>query len=1691
MRVRNFVMLRVTATLAKVFHVWLFWKGHWLVLIFQKWRSWARGKTEMRGRKEYERRVEIKLRQKFKSNPALQMRCLRCVIAATSIRYWRAFGGWRRGVANVQKERACRRCIAVWAPDCHRQLIRFHAWRRGMRNQQRREALVAHGNAVCRQIRFRLVLLGLRTTTVRQRHLRVIVAQLRDRRFHRCAASVVASWRYAVVSQRRRLVNFERNRTTRIVGYMFRALYVATVTRVCEVAVTAPWEQGDILTRMVAAAHKAEQHRRTTLLRLVLHAAMDFTVATLMEQRLLRRWAKIGRRLKLVVYIGMMQTAQAKKDARVAKAQNLMMGTPIGGASASASGLPSNKAMPTFVLGRNSLKGVFEQVMEKNRKHYPGQGASTAKSRWGRVSSQRRAQAEQKKKERFQAVVRELAQAKQQEAILQAEAEAAASALKETLAAEQQAGEATSAAEQWQQTAEAAAKVASAALADADEYEAEVETRFEQELAAAEAELAAAGDARARGCAEARITRCRVVREEEQRAAGKAREELERAKTAADANLSATEQDLSQCRQNQADVLRRKCELLERVAQTKHKVAEAHTSVEKAESELTITREESTVEPGVDGAEETGPDDGQAALTLREMIARVKSDKTMREGLNLPSICSENEAEALDNVLANSDVADSAVDFESFCATIALVAETVPQLGHLRAATQWARPPTCAGFPQSAGDHDVPGIYGKSKGAKFRWRKVSAHHETKLQEKARRQEAFRRMVNGLSHAKATELAAQTALEAADNELAAAVAAEQAALASGDLKRQAAVAANLQRLEAEHEDAEHKLEDAHRSRRLAERDLEKAKAEDPGSEGADIWANVMNVRHLSMRFKAWTKHHQLEKMKEDKLVALFHDHADKRWIPLKVFRAWYRIYQRADIMRTQVRLRNENQRAKCFCDWWNEHRARNLRRHQRDRWLAASIHAWSVAAVSRRKRRVSADAVEKLKRRRLMVAWRKVSRALRLYRHSLEALGFATLRHNRSLQELRRRVLAAWSKRARAQCMSREAASCWFAKRQDAAWSAWLKFHRLMEKLRIVRKATVRRRLTKGWDGWKYLQRLAGRLTPPMLLASSTSLCAPRRRKSAIWTIWSSYVRTKHQWRKEKLRSWTRDKLLERHLACGKRRKSMVCFVYWKHLYVNKLHNVGARTCAAHGRLTRCLQAWNSWLESTIAERTAVSRAVAQHLRTVRTIVLYALHRCSISRRALRRAACRAEQIHRSRVGGSVLRGLHACTTAWRTNRAVGCFTSWAELTGAMEISRKHTRTRIRALLGEILTVWSSWSVLVSGRFAAQVGMASVFAHWARHVRCLRNARQRQEWAQSALALMPGGSGLGGNSTALTEGLLEELALVRAIAAFRDRLVGRRVLRALNWYASKCRYWRVVVRLLVSSLRGVAGVFVRCRLLAWQAWASRSRMERSAGEASDAAAKQWRERRWYAAVFKTWRELATAAGMRRLRAQQLGRVRAGASRRQLGQTIWFEWSAAFYRRRIARTRGRTAQARLLHAVVSAWRSQVVCLQQEAAQLHDVVKFDRTHRTADAFVRWAVFALSEARPQPAFPVDTGATIGSPQEVDQAGRVDTRILANGSTLARHSVPRLHNRARHSSVTPATPRTPFHHGRFPGRIRVAGVPSTVGTCVGTPLAASRAVIARYSTPRRGTSRNISGGGEYLGPEVTGILFE
>jgi len=99
-------------------------------------------------------------------------------------------------------------------------------------------------------------------------------------------------------------------------------------------------------------------------------------------------------------------------------------------------------------------------------------------------------------------------------------------------------------------------------------------------------------------------------------------------------------------------------------------------------------------------------------------------------------------------------------------------------------------------------------------------------------------------------------------------------------------------------------------------------------------------------------------------------------------------------------------------------------------------------------------------------------------------------------------------------------------------------------------------------------------------------------------------------------------------------------------------------------------------------------------------------------------------------------------------------------------------------------------------------------------------------------------------------------MLQELAVVRSIAAFRDRLVGRRVFRALRWYTARCQTWRVVVAVVLDSMRGVRGVFVRCRFLAWQAWACGLGLERAAAATSDGIARRRWTGRCQASAFKS-------------------------------------------------------------------------------------------------------------------------------------------------------------------------------------------------------------------------------------------
>ena len=957
---------------------------------------------------------------------------------------------------------------------------------------------------------------------------------------------------------------------------------------------------------------------------------------------------------------------------------------------------------------------------------------------------------------------------------------------------------------------------------------------------------------------------------------------------------------------------------------------------------------------------------------------------------------------------------------------------------------------------------------------------------------------LRGCMSEVARAKAEEKAAQDALDAAEKHREESEAAAKAAIAAGDMRAQAEAEAEQEKAKAEQADAERKQGLAQKMRSHAERAMTKAKQKEQEetaavSQGANVWANVMKTRNLSTRlntWKAWIEQRKHHRSADDKLCALFNQRADKHWIPLQIVREWFRVYQRQEKMRVEVRKRKAAQREQCFIDWRKESGALRLRRHQVVRWVAVCMREWLGAAVRRRNRRNAAGAFEQLKRSRMLAGWKMTTRAVKLRNIRLKQAGLDGFVENVGLQDWGRSALVAWKKRIHAEGVSKQAAARYTVKKRIEAWWAWCAYHRLVATAKVLREKTAKRVLYDGWDGWKKLHRLAPRLSPSQMLTTSSSLYLPKSRTRTIWSLWSGYMRQKREWRQEELEDWARYKVLERHLACGNRRKAMVCFIYWKHLYVNKLHSVGATTCAAHSRLARSLRAWVDALDDAKSDRAAVSLAAAQHCRTTRTTVLYALHRRAVFRRALRRAARRADQIHRLRVGGSALRALHEATSVWRADRAVGCFTGWAAFTTAVKAGSKSNRSRLREDLLDIMYAWTMWATIVSGRHAAETLVASTFSHWARHVRCLRNARQRQEWAQSALALIPGASGLGGSSAALTQELLQELAVVRAISAFRDRLVGRRVLRALHWYATTGGNWRAVVALLVSSLRGPSGVFLRCRFRAWQAWASHTAMARSADDANEIIADRWWTRRWQVAVFKPWREMATAAAMRRIRAVQIGRARTGAASRQLRQVVWFEWSEAFARRRLAEARGAVARAQLLHAVVSAWRGQVVHLRQAAAQWQDVVVFDRRQRCADVFYRWTVFTSSESRAQ----MDEAVTQPVDDYAEPMDRFSPRAIAasgsrmSGPGLARHSVAWLTNRTRGSSATPATPRTPFHHGHFPGRARSVGVATAVGSCVGSPSAESRALIARYSTPRRAPPRAIAADDDNV---VSGVLFE
>ena len=168
---------------------------------------------------------------------------------------------------------------------------------------------------------------------------------------------------------------------------------------------------------------------------------------------------------------------------------------------AAVTGLKRAESAPAFLYGKNSLQGVFNRAVAKNKTAAAEKAASSgvATGRWGKRSKARKTDAEEKKKEHFRSVVKELRDAKEQEERAKAAVAAAAAALAKA-AAEQSAA----------RTEEAAA---AAAVADAERHKVDAEAQYQDEMAAATGALEAAvgaGDATAKAAAEARIERCGV-----------------------------------------------------------------------------------------------------------------------------------------------------------------------------------------------------------------------------------------------------------------------------------------------------------------------------------------------------------------------------------------------------------------------------------------------------------------------------------------------------------------------------------------------------------------------------------------------------------------------------------------------------------------------------------------------------------------------------------------------------------------------------------------------------------------------------------------------------------------------------------------------------------------------------------------------------------------------------------------------------------------------------------------------------------------------------------------------------------------------------------------------------------------------------------------------------------------------------
>ena len=1032
-----------------------------------------------------------------------------------------------------------------------------------------------------------------------------------------------------------------------------------------------------------------------------------------------------------------------------------------------------------------------------------------SKGRWGKLASSQRADAARKQhqtQESFQTAVRNLAAARKKEDAAQAAIETAARELAGGLSAEAEvkmlaekakAEQAMTEAQELRAQAERAVNESQEALAKQHREAASVKSKGRWGKLATAQKAESAKKHQAQDSFQAAVRNLADAKKKED---------------AAQAAIEAAARELAGSLSAEAErkALEDKAEAEKAMAEAKEMRAQAERAISEAD-----LRVEDHVDQDNDEAEfeqEAGDADQEEEVsttpTLRQLVEQIKTNVQMREELNLPTQLEQDEIDAWDEVLDNSDgAADLPADFESFSATIAMVSQELAHFRHLQGATDWVSDEAL-----SSPGHGSPGG-----GENISLVQTSTSELSPGRPTAGSPHSGQGSTSGsesVSHSQSDDVDVKSTKSA--------------------LMRRAASRVNW---------------------------AAKAKAASPSTPAVvsskNVWEDVLRASALSTRFKRW-RHFAVEsadrKRAESELVAEQYQRRTTHWLLLQVVRAWCRCYRRALTGRQLIARRAAARRGRCFRDWWREHRAHHLWQQHIARRMLAVARAWRTEAVGRRNRRRAMDDVHRMRRDRLLAGWRVVHLAERFRRHELLRNGCAKLLRNAEDSVWARRVLSVWSKRTKAQTSSSQAMLRHGLRIRAGAWRAWLARHRLFQAGAALRQRTARRVAADGWAGWLKLARLAPRMSPRMLC--KCSLYLPRSRKAAAWAMWIVYVRQKLRWRKEGLEEWRRTKVLERHLALGNRRKVMVVFIYWKARYINRLHSVGATTCAAHAKVKRVVRAWVAAVATAAVRRAARSLAAAQCRRTIRTKVLYALHHLAVCRRARRRASHRAEHLRRVHLGGSVLRTLRAATADWRADRAARCFSGWALLGAAARMGRGVTRRRLRNLRRDILICWSTWARFVSGRYAAEVCGSAVFFAWSRHVRCRHDARDREEWAQNALAVMPGVAGIGSSSATTTKSMLQELAVVRSIAAFRDRLVGRRVFRALRWYTARCQTWRVVVAVVLDSMRGVRGVFVRCRFLAWQAWACGLGLERAAAATSDGIARRRWTGRCQASAFKS-------------------------------------------------------------------------------------------------------------------------------------------------------------------------------------------------------------------------------------------